>query len=261
MLRGALRKPKRVPAGLPAAAPTLSSPRQHTPSTKARASHTASRSRRGVEGGQPLAVDVPGGLEERRLLAVEDHADVEELLAVDARHAAEHDVLVGQAGRAHAALTPGSQARVASRAERNDDVRRPQRRRATRRRAPARARRRAPRPRPPRRSASVSATSASTAASRSTWAPNTWSRTSHGLGGEPGRVADAARPAVVEVERRAVVDHPEVVVPQQQVGVAPGAVDVRGEGVEPEHPRGRRRPGSPPRPRSRRRRAGSRCRG
>ena len=33
------------------------------------------------------------------------------------------------------------------------------------------------------------------------------------------------------------VDHPQVVVPQQQVGVAPGAVDVGGERVEPQDAR------------------------
>ena len=55
-----------------------------------------------------------------------------------------------------------------------------------------------------------------------------------GLRGEPLRVRRPARPAVVEVERGAVVDEPRVAVPDQEVGVAPRAVDVGGEGVEPQ---------------------------
>ena len=51
-------------------------------------------------------------------------------------------------------------------------------------------------------------------------------------------VGDAAAPRVVEVERGAVVDQPEVAVPDQQVGVAPAAVDVGDERVQPERPRG-----------------------
>ncbi len=39
--------------------------------------------------------------------------------------------------------------------------------------------------------------------------------------------------AVVEVQRGAVVDQPQPVVPEQQVGVARGAIDVGGERVEP----------------------------
>ena len=55
-----------------------------------------------VERLQPVGVDVPDGVEVVGRLAVEHHADVDELLAVDARHAAEHDVLVG----VHAAPAP-----------------------------------------------------------------------------------------------------------------------------------------------------------
>ena len=71
-------------------------------------------------------------LEEVGGLAVEHHADVEELLAVDARHAAQHDVLVGSCSRLMrhrlrqplAGAEPGGEER---------DVRRPQRVRASRR--------------------------------------------------------------------------------------------------------------------------------
>jgi hypothetical protein len=42
---------------------------------------------------------------------------------------------------------------------------------------------------------------------------------------------------MVEVQRGAVVDDPHAVVPAQQVGVAPGPVDVRDERVEPQDPR------------------------
>jgi hypothetical protein len=52
---------------------------------------------------------------------------------------------------------------------------------------------------------------------------------------------------VMEVERRAVVDQPEPVVPPEQVRVLRRPVDVRREGVEPDDVRGelrrRRRPG------------------
>ena len=52
---------------------------------------------------------------------------------------------------------------------------------------------------------------------------------------------------VVEVERGAVVDQPQPVVPDQQVRVARGAVDVRGERVEP-HDVGRQAGIGAPRP-------------
>ena len=41
-------------------------------------------------------------------------------------------------------------------------------------------------------------------------------------------------PGVLEVERGAVVDQPELAVPDQQVRVARGAVDVGGQGIEPD---------------------------
>ena len=43
-----------------------------------------------------------------------------------------------------------------------------------------------------------------------------------------------ARPAVVEPERRAVVDRPGAAVPHEEVGVGPGPVDVRRVRVEPQ---------------------------
>ena len=58
------------------------------------------------------------------------------------------------------------------------------------------------------------------------------------LAGEPRRSVRTAGPRVVEVERGAVVDAPQVPVPHEQVRVAPGAVDVGRERVEPEHARG-----------------------
>ena len=47
-----------------------------------------------------------------------------------------------------------------------------------------------------------------------------------------------AEPGVVEVERRAVVDEPELAMPDQHVGVARGPVEVGHEGVEPDDARG-----------------------
>ena len=49
-----------------------------------------------------------------------------------------------------------------------------------------------------------------------------------------GLVRCRSRPVVVEVQRGPVVDEPDVTVPDQQVGVAPGAVDVLDQRVEPE---------------------------
>ena len=59
-----------------------------------------------------------------------------------------------------------------------------------------------------------------------------------GLSREPRRVGAAARPAVVEVEGRAMVDEPRVAVPDKEVRVAPRPVDVRGERVQPQDRRG-----------------------
>lgn len=55
-----------------------------------------------------------------------------------------------------------------------------------------------------------------------------------GLGGEFLRAGRRRAPAVVEVQRGAVVDQPQPAVPDQQVRIAPAAVDVGGEGVQPE---------------------------
>ena len=59
-----------------------------------------------------------------------------------------------------------------------------------------------------------------------------------GLGGEPLRAAGATGPGVVEVERRAVVNGLHRAAPDQQIGVAPAAVDVGGEGIQPQDPTG-----------------------
>ncbi len=48
---------------------------------------------------------------------MEKHADVDELLALGARHASQDDALIGEATHANA---PGSQSRVLNRALRND---------------------------------------------------------------------------------------------------------------------------------------------
>ena len=50
-----------------------------------------------------------------------------------------------------------------------------------------------------------------------------------------GRIVE---PGMVEVERRAVVDEPELAMPDQHVGVARGPVEVGDEGVEPDDARG-----------------------
>jgi len=54
------------------------------------------------------------------------------------------------------------------------------------------------------------------------------------LAGEAVRRPDAARPGVVEVQRGAVVDDPQSAVPHEQVGVAPAAVHVRRQRVQPQ---------------------------
>src|SRR6478672_398960 len=68
----------------------------------------------GVQRAQPVGVDVAHDVEEVGGLAVQHDADVEELLAVRTRHAAQHDVLVGLPHPA----PPGSHWRVPSRATR-----------------------------------------------------------------------------------------------------------------------------------------------
>ena len=105
VLRGARRKPNRVlwssvPRGSPYAVAreptpksTCASPR-HTGSTAASAWRTASMSTLGVQRPQPLLVDLRRRAQEVLGLAVQHHADVDELLALDARDAAQHDVLV-----------------------------------------------------------------------------------------------------------------------------------------------------------------------
>ena len=80
-------------------------------------------------------------------LAVQHHADVDELLALDPRHAAQHDVLVALAvhrGRLRVGQ-PGARAAEPGAAGRSDVAPRAARR-ASPRPAPARATRRAPRP-------------------------------------------------------------------------------------------------------------------
>ena len=64
---------------------------------------------------------------------------------------------------------------------------------------------------------------------------STWSRIS---GERVQRRAPDRRAGVMEVERRAVVDQPELAMPDQHVGVARRAVEVGDEGVEPDDARG-----------------------
>ena len=182
------------PSGFVAAAPPRSSPAQ-TPSTKSSASQTWSRSTPGSHREQPVPVDVPRGGEEVGGLAVEHHADVEELLAVHARHAAQHDVLVGQAPRScrHPRRQPLAGAEPGGRGRRRTPrARRP----ASPRPAPARATRRAPAPAPRRRPArpSRAPTSASTAGSASSVADQ------HVVVGVPGLRRELRR---VAARRRA----------------------------------------------------------
>jgi hypothetical protein len=42
-------------------------------------------------------------------------------------------------------------------------------------------------------------------------------------------------PGVVEAQARAMVDRPQVLVPDQQIGIASAAIDVGDEGVQPDH--------------------------
>lgn len=50
-------------------------------------------------------------------------------------------------------------------------------------------------------------------------------------------------PGVMEIERRTLVNQPQLTVPQQHVRVSSCAVDVREESVEPDEPGGRQRVG------------------
>ena len=59
-----------------------------------------------------------------------------------------------------------------------------------------------------------------------------------GLAREASADGAGATPAVMEVQRRTVVDQPQLAVPDQQIRVTPAAIDVGGERVQPEHPDG-----------------------
>ena len=261
VLRGALQEAEPGAAVLRATEPAASSAR-HTRVDELQAVADRVDVDVGVERAQPVAVDdLPARVEELRRLAVEDDADVDELLALDARDAAQHDVLVGL----HAAALPGTQTRAIrrGRACRNETY---AARTSSGVSAPGprleplvghggRARPRAP------SSSSCAASSASSAAARGACAPSTWSPTSYGWAAKRAGSVMPAAPRVVEVQRGAVVDQPQVAVPDQQVGVAPAAVDVGDERVQPQRPGGDVRPGPRWSGRSRRSRAGSRRRG
>ena len=70
------------------------------------------------EDAEPLGRHLPAGVEVVGRLAVEHHADVDELLALHARDAAQHDVLVGL----HAAALPGTHTRAPSRRARRKET-------------------------------------------------------------------------------------------------------------------------------------------
>ncbi len=103
--RGAMIQPKRWPGLSSVGSPRPVSPR-HTAWTRRSIARTPSSSQCGANEARPVLVQLPGRFEEPSVLGVEDDADVEELLAVDAGHDPEHDVLVGL----HAAALPGTQA-------------------------------------------------------------------------------------------------------------------------------------------------------
>ena len=186
-------------------------------------------------GGPRRARSAPRG--SRARVRRDDHADVDELAALDARHDADDRVVIRAGRRARRASS--TNARGASQAAARSSRRRRARcaavlgearvvaepvvgdQRDDRARC-ARASGAPPAPRRPRRARSAQ-------------------RQQHVvLDRGNGLVARAAvvGPVVVEVERRAVVDQPELAVPDQQVGVARRAVDVGDEGVEPDDARG-----------------------
>ena len=109
MLLGALRKPNLWPRVCLAAVPPRISPRQ-TPSTKAIEARTAERSRLASRIGA-----APSDIQEVEVWAMQHDANVEELLTVGSRHAAQDDVLIGEAGHDRPL---GSHSRVANRASR-----------------------------------------------------------------------------------------------------------------------------------------------
>ena len=236
-------------------------PRQ-TASTARSAEQTASTSTSGRSASEPVAVDVAAGLEELGLLAVETTPTLTN--SSRSTRGTQRSTTYWNGIRRSCRTRHREPGAVAARP------------------GPAGSRRtpRAGRPasrRPATGSSHSSGTRASTSPSRSrvtcgassASASGTPSRCAdeHVVGGvvglarEPLGRPDAAGPAVVEVQAGAVVDGPQVAVPHQQVGVAPGAVDVRGQRVEPQH-RGRDRRGRAcSRRRTRTSRAGSRRRG
>ena len=169
----------------------------------------------------------------RRRPARDDHADVDELAALDARHDADDRVVIRCSDRARIGLLDEC-ARRFEPARAGSRVGVAVRRHVGERGVVAepvvgnRARR------------CASITSGVSAArhrrvdlarARVASGSSTWSLISGT--GSPARSTIVVR-RVVEVERRAVVDQPEPVVPHQHVGVARRAVDVGDVGVEPD---------------------------
>ena len=113
VLRGAATKPKRVPTGPRPAAPRDASPLQ-TASTAASAEQTASTSTSAASARAGRGRRGSAARRKSACLAVEHDADVDELLAVDAGHAAQHDVLEAHLlDAAHAAASTGQPGPVA----------------------------------------------------------------------------------------------------------------------------------------------------
>ena len=215
--------------------------------------------------------------------AVEQHPGVDRLPALDPRHDPQHGVLVGVP---HAPSQPVARARpagspprvtgaVGARRDRRAHPRQP---RVPGARGPAARVGCADRVRV--RSPGSSASHSSGTARRGPRQQRVGDqRRERGVGGVDVRArtraargrprrrarataAAAPRPVVVERQRGAVVDQVQPAVPEQHVRVAPRAVDVADQRVEPQHPPGERRvQRRTPAGRSRARRAGSPARG
>ena len=169
-----------------------------------------------------------------QLAAVTDDADVDLLAALDARDDAQDRVGEGRVSRGHRRSPSGSERGRARRSMRNEA------------KSPRRDVGLAP-----SHCAGTRAIASPTAAtarlprrsSASSIEPAAASRTcSASIGGGIGSCArQRQRPVgVLAKERRAVVDQPDLLVPDEQVGVAVRAVDVRDERVEPDDVGGER---------------------
>ena len=215
--RGAEPRPNRAPIGV-SAAPESGAP-AHTASIGRERVSDGSHVELRVERPQPVRVDSRRRAQEVVRLAVDDHADVDELVAVDPRDAAQSRRTGSRTGSPSCGASPAAaRARSPStRASRKATVGGAHARQGVgagdRLAATRRARRRARRS---SRSAgeTTGASSASSAAHRRRAAAEHVVGRRHRAGPRTasGR-SDAGRPAVVEVQRGTVVDAPDVAVP------------------------------------------------